>query len=391
MIAGVGSGKTFCGCLKATLEALNNPGSHGTIVASTYRNLNDFIVPMLTEELWTVMGNPQGFWESVDSFNKQNLTIRFINGSCIYLRSCDRPDDLRGPNLSWCFIDEAAKVPHKVWKIMVARLRVEPERAWITTTPRGRNWVWEEFAKRERKNYQYYQGSTLENAHLSRDYKESLVQAYAGSFLAQEVYGEFVGWEGLVYNIVSDQDHLSADYFDLDEEGERVMDYRYAIAGVDWGWMDPSVILVGVVGFDGLIHVVEEWCEKKAPIEKIVKKAHDLYEKWGIRTFYCDSARPEYIQELRNSGLDARKGKKELDPGIAVVNSLITQGLLKIDFDACENLVDEMQTYHYEEDDAGAIMKDRPVDRDNHCCDALRYMVYSHSKVGHVGSRKGNR
>jgi PBSX family phage terminase large subunit len=327
------------------------------------------------------MGNPNGFWEIVESFNRQSLTAKFSNGSYIYLRSCDRPDDLRGPNLSWFFIDEAAKTPHKVWRIMLARLRVKPEKGWITTTPRGRNWVWEEFARKKREDYEFYTGSTLENVHLSRDYTDSLLENYSGQFLAQEVYGEFVGWEGLVYNLELERHHRSR----VDEE------YKYAVAGVDWGWIDPTVIVVGLVGYDDSIHIVEEYYEKKRPIENIVEKAVELKEKWNIRTFYCDYARPEYIQELRNAGLDSRKGKKELDPGIATVNNYLDKGLLTLDFNECPHTVDEFQTYHYEEDDLGVILKDRPVDKDNHACDAVRYMVYSHSKKGYVGSQRGNR
>jgi phage terminase large subunit len=65
--------------------------------------------------------------------------------------------------------------------------------------------------------------------------------------------------------------------------------------------------------------------------------------------------------------------------------------LLFVDFNACPNVIEEFETYHYDEDDLGKIMKDRPVDQDNHAMDALRYMVYSHSRQGYVGSQRGFR
>lgn len=369
------------------------PGSRGVIVASTYKNLNDFIVPMLTQQLWEEMGQPDAWDDLVVSFNKTTNIIQFNNGSYIYLRSCDRPDDLKGPNLSWFYIDEASKVPLRVWKIMVARLRVAPEEGWITTTPRGRNWIWEEFARRNRRNYEYFTGATSENKKLSKDYIESLKESYSGSYLAQEFYGEFVGWEGLVYNVNVDKHHL-----DIVEP--RSDAYKYAISGVDWGWVNPSCLLVGLVGFDDNVHIVQEYYEKKKPIETLVDIALEMNERWGIRTYFCDSARPEYIQDFRNDGLDARKGKKELDPGIASVNKHFAiedsernpiEPILKIDFNECPNLIDELDSYHYEEDDLGTVLKDRPVKKDDHACDALRYLIYSHSKRGYCGSRKGNR
>lgn len=331
------------------------------------------------------MGQPDAWDEIVQSFNRQNLIITLKNGSCIYLRSCDRPDDLRGPNLSWFGIDEAAKVSHKVWKLMVARLRLPPEKGWITTTPRGRNWIWEEFARRRRRNYQYFIGATSENKNLSPEYIQSLMESYAGSFLAQEFYGEFVGWEGLVYpQVLVDSHHRDAPHPEADA-------FKYAIAGVDWGWIDPTAIVVGGVGFDSGIQLVEEYYVNKTPIEDITKVALELASKWGIRTFYCDDARPEYITALRQAGLDARKGKKELDPGIATVNRYLDMGLLTADFNAVPHTINEFETYHFEEDDLGTILKTKPVDRDNHCMDAVRYMVYSFSKRGYVGSQRGYR
>jgi len=348
--------------------------------------------------------------ELLAGFDKQKMVIRFKNRSVIYLRSADRPDNLRGPNLSWFYIDEAAKVPHKVWKIMLGRLRVAPEQGWITTTPRGRNWVWQEFARKPRHEYEYFVGSTAENLTLSTGYKDSIKDSYSGSFLRQEFYGEFIGWEGLVYNLDMDKHDLSNSRYlyreDPDDERKvwRQEDFEYGIAGVDWGWIDPMAISVAVVRKDSHLHLVDEFCQNKTPIEKVVLEAKRLAEKWKIRTFFCDPSRPEYIQEFRNAGLDARKGKNDLDPGIAIVNRYLAtetedadgnvaeiEPLMKVDFTACEQTVEEFAVYHYEEDDEGRVLKAKPVDADNHLMDAVRYMVYGFEKRGHVSSRSGNR
>ena len=357
----------------------------GTIVASTYRNLNDFVIPMLTTELWEKMGAPGAWDELIAGHNKQDQIIVFKNGSRIYLRSCDRPDDLRGPNLGFFFVDEAAKVPHKVWKLMVARLRRPPERGWITTTPRGRNWVWEEFAKEIRPNYSFVTGSTTENKFLSQEYIDSLMESYSGSFLRQEVYGEFVGWEGLVYQLDLERHHA-----DSPPPGPGTA-YKYALAGCDWGWIDPSVIVIGLVGHDGWIHLVDEFYQNKTPIQDVAYAARHYHDKWGVRTYWCDPSRPEYLQEFRNEGLDARKGNRELDPGIATVDKYLRDGMLFVDFNRCPNTVAEFETYQYEEDDMGTIMKNRPIDKFNHAMDGVRYMIYSHSKVGYVGTGGSHR
>ena len=386
MICGLGAGKTFSGCLEAVRTALEYPKSSGVIVASTYRNLKDFVVPMITEELWDALGIPNGWNEYFPKFNKQDLVAVSKNGSTIYFRSCDREGDLRGPNLSWFYIDEAARVSLNTWKIMVGRIRKPPEKGWICTTPKGRNWVWDEFYKRKRNNYECFKGSTDENKHLSKEYKESLLESYSGSFLSQEFYGEFTAWEGLVYPQINvEKHHKDAPENGGPDEG----DYKYGLAGCDWGWADPSVILPGLIGNDGLVHFPEEWYKNRTPIETISEKALDLRDKWGIKTFWCDPSRPEYVSKFREYKLDSRKAKNEIDPGISAVSRLIEKDLFRMDFNQCPEMVREFECYQYSEDDQGKVLKDRPIDRDNHCMDAMRYLVYSSSRQGHASSRRG--
>jgi PBSX family phage terminase large subunit len=346
--------------------------------------MSDYILPMITGELWDALGIPGG-WDDYFSLNKQNLVARCLtNDSVIYFRSCDREADLRGPNLGWFYIDEAAKVSLNTWKIMVGRIRREPERGWITTTPKGRNWIWDEFAKKPRENYDWFTGATDENKFLSKEYIESLKESYSGAFFRQEFLGEFTAWEGLVYPQINVETcHLDAP--------EDATGYRYAIAGCDWGFADPSVILVALVGNDGLVHLVDEYYKKRQSVETIAEAADKLRDKWGVLTYWCDPSRPDAVAALRARGLDSRKAKNDIDAGIAAVTRQIERGLFKMDFNRCPETANEFETYHYAEDDQGKILKDRPVDKDNHCMDALRYMIYSHNRQGSTSSRRGAR
>ncbi len=60
----------------------------------------------------------------------------------ILFRSGDDPEKFRGPNLGWFWLDEAALLKPDSWDIVMATLRENPERAWITTTPRGYDWIY---------------------------------------------------------------------------------------------------------------------------------------------------------------------------------------------------------------------------------------------------------
>lgn len=380
LIAGIGAGKTFSLCLEALRRTLEQRTS-GTIVCGIYRNLTDYIFPMLCDELWRIMGIPDGWNLYFPEFNKQLLVATAINGSKIYFRSADRPDDLRGQTIGWFAIDEAAKLPYQVWLILVGRLRKPPEKAWICTTPKGRNWVYDEFVKENKADYEWWSCPTYENKWLSQSYVKSILDSYSGSFLRQEFYGEFVAHEGLVYRVDRVENSKEApEAFDVDI-------YEYGIGGIDFGWQNPSAIIAILRAKEGWWHIVEEVYSTNLTIEQIANKAHDLREKWRIRTFYCDPSRPDYISDLMAAGIDARPGRREIDSGIAFVSNLIDKRRLFVDFDKTPNTLAEFETYSYEERDGNFYPKAK--DAYNHAMDAIRYALHTEDKSWYVGSRRG--
>ena len=71
-------------------------------------------------------------------FSKSEMVARLVNGTQILFRSADDPNRLRGINLGWFFMDEAAVLDaNETWLILLARLRETPGRAWLCTTPRA--------------------------------------------------------------------------------------------------------------------------------------------------------------------------------------------------------------------------------------------------------------
>lgn len=128
----------------------------------------------------------------ITSFNRSELHIRLTDGKEILFRSADDPDKLRGPNLGWFAIDEAAMVPEETWDVMLGRLRLAPGRGWVTTTPRGQNWIYDLWATEPREGYRMVQARTRDNHYLPVGFVESLEAKYSSAYAAQELDGEFV-------------------------------------------------------------------------------------------------------------------------------------------------------------------------------------------------------
>lgn len=185
-IGGVGSGKTHAGAVKALDYVSRNPGSLGLIGAPTFPMLRDATL----REVEAVF--PQRL---IKEFNRGEMRMTLANGAEILFRSCDDPEHLRGPNLAWYWLDEGARAKRDAWFILQARLR-QPEmvhQAWVTTTPKGYNWLWQEFGTNDRSDYMMFHASARDNPFLPPDFIRRLEESYADKeFALQEIEGQFV-------------------------------------------------------------------------------------------------------------------------------------------------------------------------------------------------------
>lgn len=166
-------------------------GSVGMVIAPTYRMLRDST--LATFLYLTRTGNV------LRSFNKTDMTAELVNSTRILFRSADDPDSLRGTNLGWFFLDEGALCDREVWLILIARLREAPGRAWVCTTPRGFDWLWETFVKNATPDYAVIRSSTRENRYLPKDFVTRLQEQYSSTWQQQELEGEFCDLEGSLF------------------------------------------------------------------------------------------------------------------------------------------------------------------------------------------------
>lgn len=188
---GIGSGKSYAGAL----EILRQPANTiGMVVAPTYPMLRDS-----TQRLFFDVICPK---EYILSHNKSQNETKLKNGSTILWRSADNPDRLRGPTLSWVYVDEAAYTEDGLWDVLIGRLRATPppgcspervNRAWITTTPKGMShWTYRVFGEATDSNYKIFQSKTSNNKYIPDDFYANLQKSYGGKFALQELDGLFI-------------------------------------------------------------------------------------------------------------------------------------------------------------------------------------------------------
>lgn len=349
-VGGVGAGKTKIGVLEGILYAGQNPGSLGMIVAPSYRMMEDVVMRTFRELC------PENI---IKEFRAGKGEVEFKNNAEIIFRSADEPERLRGPNLAWFYIDEAALVDHMAWKIMVGRLRQIGfnHRGWIATTPKGFNWIYREFAQKPRKDYALIFCSSRDNPFLPSDFVSTLEASYVGAFAKQEIEGLFVAFEGLVFQNFSRFVHV------IDVPNDK--QFKEIVYGIDWGFSHPSVCLA--VGFDGdgRAYVLEEIYQRGLVAPDFIRLVKDLQKKHGKGRTFADPSEPGLIQEFNNKGVYVENANNEVMAGIQRVAAALgfqkdkRPGLF-VDR-SCVNTIMEFESYRYPEGKDGKAMKDAPL------------------------------
>lgn len=368
LFSGVGGGKTYAGVLEAIYTALQYPHTLGAVIAPTYRMLQDTVLRTFFENC------PR---ELVKAWNKSENRVELMNHSEIIFRSAEDPEKLRGPNLGWFWMDEAAICPEMSWRIMLGRLRLQPERAWVTTTPKGFNWPYTVFVKNPQEHpelnvdYWFCNYASRYNPGLSDTFLRSLEQSYRGVFYRQEVLGEFVGHEGLVYPGFSRAVHVV-------RELPPLQDF---LGAADFGFTNPAVYLVVGQDSDGRLYVVEELYQSALGIEEYVKQAKILKERYGIREGYGDPASPEYIDSLNRAGVSMQGVKREVMEGISIITARLGKagdGLPRLFVhERCLNTLMEFENYSYPEKKEDKPVQEKPEKVHDHALDSLSYLCYA--------------
>ena len=87
-----------------------------------------------------------------------------------------------------------------------------------------------------------------------------------------------------------------------------------------------------------------------------------------------DPSASSLIAAMRQKGIPVMKAKNEVEEGIRMVYSLFATGHILINKDNCKHLVSELGLYAWNEKKTERGI-DEPVKANDHCCDALRYLV----------------
>lgn len=200
---------------------------------------------------------------------------------------------------------------------------------------------------------------------------------------------DFDAAEGLVYGSVFDE------RFHVQEPPSDVR-WSDVIIGGDAGWTDPGVLLlIGILGHgdDATAWVIEEVREPEQGNTWWVQQCQRLTKWYPGAKLYHDPSAPDLVNEYRKyCQVVPQKVDNRIREGVrTVADRLLIRGNgddrrahLYIS-PKCVRTIWEFGAYKNKPDSLNPDgYRDEPIDRDNHCMDALRYAIH-----GRFGKTQG--
>lgn len=306
--------------------------------------------------------------------NKSDYTLTLPNGSQFLCMGLDDPEKLKSiAGITDAWMEEATEFTQDDFNQVDLRIRerVAQSQLILSFNPVSKaNWCYLNFFKPNEELEEFRSKCTIvqttykDNRFLPDNYIESLRLLMATNPVYYKIYaeGEFGSLDKLVY-----QNWQSFEFDNTKLKGKLCL-------GLDFGYVnDPTALIASiVVPEENRIYVFDEWYAEgqlnDAIGQEIIRRG---YKKSNI---IADSAEQKSIEEIKRMGINrivpCAKGPDSVIHGIGRI-----QEYEIIVHPRCEKTIEELQNYSWQKDKATNEYINKPVDKFNHCLDALRYSL----------------
>lgn len=417
IIGGRGSGKSAGGIQEVQRKI--KAGEPGLILAPTEKHFYRSTWVQLNEWL-PIDPNVTGVPTTplVEHWSKTDQMIRFTTGSIVQYGGIYDPDDWRGPNVNWVWLDEPGRIKRETaFLILLGTLRVGSDpRMMLTTTPRGvRHWLYKYFVQREiddeviealeeagmpsdpEQLFSWHRVTTEQNKHnLAPIFYATLKMAYRGVWAEQELEGKFVSFEGLVFPEYDPKVHLI-------EQRELPHDWpRYW--SIDFGFENPFVAQLWARSPDDRWYREREIYMSGRTVNQHAEKMKEINEDLfgdplAIKKCVCDTDAEDQAT-LREHGFKTISAKKDVKAGLQAVTEhlsldetekprlyLMRGALVEVDrrrsareLPTCTE--EEIVEYVWpDKGESGELKREHPVKEHDHGMDAMRYLLFTRNDL----------
>ena len=345
------SGKTYNIILWLVIHLLQTPNKTLSIVRKTLPALKGSVLQDLKEILEKLALYNPGDWK------KQEGYYTLPNNSVIEWFSTDEEQKLRGRKRDMLFVNEANEITRDEYVQLAIRTTGQ---IIMDYNPSDLYSYIYDLIETEDDVF-FHKSTYLENPFLTKEIIKEIESLQDKDENLWRVFG--LGERGIATNSVFTK------YYETDEIPQTKNIFR----GLDWGYNDPTAF-VEIRKVDDNIYVKELLYQRGLTANDIIYKIQQM-DIDPTDEIWCDSARPEIIEDLKRSGINAKPVKKNtILHGI----DLIKRHKVYIHKDST-NILDEFKNYKWKKNKDGNIL-DTPEDKYNHGIDAIRYAMEMSNK-----------
>jgi phage terminase large subunit len=385
------TGKTIAALAKLHEILWRNPNCQALAVRQTYKSLiHSAVVTYENKVLSYPSNHPQ--CPVVAYGGKKPEWYDYPNGSRLVLGGMDTPDKFLSAEFDIIYVNQAEELLLADWELLGGRAtgragNIDYAQIFGDCNPAyPDHWILkrksiELFHSRHEDNPTLYSPATGE---ITGQGKETMrrLDLMTGMRYKRGRLGLWVIAEGAIY-----------DNFDIEYNVSNDAEYNPDLPvywGVDDGYAHgdgpghanyhPRVFLLGQRTAQGGLNIFYEYVQTLELPEVTVNNVLALdYKKATLAS--VDSSAAELRRRIGDKGIMNSPASHQVSEGIKVVRRYICDGqgvrLLQI-HPRCVNLITELQSYRYDERSHAVKAGERaPLKVDDHCADALRYMIWS--------------
>ena len=350
---GTRSGKTYAVCQYLAFLLINSPEA---LTISIIRKTLPALKGSVYRDFINILEQTGVYYLGVH--NKAENTFRY-NDHLVEFLSVDEPQKIRGRKRNIAFLNEANELNIEDFRQINMRTTDYVILDFNPSDPI--HWIYEDIITRE--DCDTWITTYRDNKFLSKELVFEIERMRERDPDYWRVYGEgqkavfsarqiFNNWQFIPYS--------------------EFPEFEETVLGIDFGYSNDELAIVEVAKVNDKLYI-HELCYSKGMTNQDI--ANFLKDK-GLDDVlgFADSAEPKSIEELRRLGCmikGAVKGQGSINAGI----SLIKEFDIIVSKEST-NLAKEYSAYYWTELKDGTIIN-KPVDRNNHLMDALRYAVYS--------------
>lgn len=357
-------GKTTLAVMEMIAKAISKPDIQVAYIAPTYQQARDIAWNFLKKQAQPAIQNVNE--------SRLEITLKTVKGgtSTIILRGWESIETLRGQKLDFVVIDEIAMMRNwaENWQEVIRPTLTDNKGIGLfISTPKGFNHFYDLYNKeRTDDDYKSFHFTTFDNSFVPKEEVEKARLEITEDRFAQEYLADFRKTEGLVYKEFNRDNHLVDDHTPKPQ-------FIETLVGIDFGFTNPTAVLMIKKDFDNNYWVLDEWYKSK----QIQTQINEAVKKFEPNIVYPDPENPQAIESLERDGVNCHeviKGKDSIVNGISKVRDLFKQNRIKV-HKRCENLIHELETYAYPDTKDERNPDEKPIKHNDHACDALRYVI----------------